>query len=335
MEKKAKTISVFKKHGMSDEEIDSYFTRLANLRVEIHPDTNKRAFLPKESYIKSNDGIPIYFQRWIPKNPKGLFLCQHGNSVHGDLFVPFADEVVPQGWAVISIDNRGHGRSGPTRGYIDKPQEMIYIYQNMIASWRKKYPNTPIIFIGESLGCIFNAMYCESKMGKEFPPDSIIFMVPPLYVGPLRKLMSAKSLISLLVIPVLRFLEILSFGHPLMKHRSFEAVPTYLKTFSEYDINDPLINDWIYLGNFRSLASLFIHFQDYIKNIDLPILILQGTGDSILDPVGAFDIFNLVKSKKKKIKYYKNANHSLFMDKNSQAIYQDIMKWAIEFSKTP
>lgn len=331
MEKKAKTEFVFKKFGMSNSEIDAYFARLEELRKEIHPDKHKRAFLPKEHYIKSNDGIPIYFQTWIPNNPKGLFLCQHGNSVHGDLFVPFADEVVPQGWAVISIDNRGHGRSGPTRGYVDKPHEMIYIYGKIIASWRKKYPKTPIIFIGESLGCIFNAMYCQSKIGKEFPPDSIIFMVPPLYVGPLKKILPVKKAAKFLVLPFLKFLEIISFGRPLMKHRFFEAVPTYLKAFSEFDEKDPLINDWIYLGNFRSLAYLFIHFREYVEQINLPILILQGTGDTILDPIGAFDIFHLVKSKIKKLKFYKNANHSLFMDKNSQEIYKDIMKWASFF----
>lgn len=318
---------ILRKYGLNSTQIDKYFLRLNALRKEIHPNTNDLAPPPKEFYITSKDHVPIFIQCWIPKNPKGLFLCQHGNNVHGDLFTPLADEVFIKNWAVISIDNRGHGRSGPIRGYFDKPEQMLPIYNVIIKSWKKKYPETPIHFIGESLGCTLVAMYAQSVWCELAPINSIIFMVPPFKIKGTEYLIRMGNLIKYILYFPIKFFEYLSYRRPFLKLNGFKHVNSYLESFDAYDREDPLINQILSFANIRSLGLLIINFRKYVKKIKISTLILQGTNDDLLDPSGAVKLYDVLESKKKKLIFYKGANHSLFMDKNSQRIYTDIMNW--------
>jgi len=76
------------------------------------------------------------------------------------------------------------------------------------------------------------------------------------------------------------------------------------------------------------LVEIFSKFRDAVPQIpQIPILILQGTADSILEPGGAKILYQSLKSNNKELKFFKNADHSLFMDSNSQKIYGIIQVW--------
>lgn len=318
---------VLRRFGYSDFEINQYYQRLDDLRRAIHPQADLK-MTSREFFVKCADSVPIFCQSWMVNRPKGLILCQHGNSVHGDLFYPFADEMVADGWSVISIDNRGHGRSGPRRGLFDEPEKMVHIYTSIMRSWRQKHPNTPVIMFGQSLGCIMVAKCFSKKNPRGIVPDALILNVPPYEMGATRYLRPAEKLIKLTLLPIFTILGNLFYKMPVLYHRFYEPIPTYIKEFQVYDKNDPLINRRHYLITFRSLGILFMEFHHLIPNISVPTLILQGTGDSILDPTGARLLYDEINSPDKTIKFYSKANHSQFMDENSQQIYTDIHSWA-------
>jgi esterase/lipase len=153
-------------------------------------------------------------------------------------------------------------------------------------------------------------------------------MVPPLHVPVLHSLIRIQLLVKILFAPILTLLAPLIDRKQFMYRPGFAPQETYLDSFEKYDEHDPLVNNYIFLGNLKRLAVMMLEFKKLLPNITQPTLILQGTGDTILNYIGAQEVFDTIKSTRKRLKFYMHANHSLFMDKHSQAIYDDIFNFA-------
>jgi alpha-beta hydrolase superfamily lysophospholipase len=97
------------------------------------------------------------------------------------------------------------------------------------------------------------------------------------------------------------------------------------------DCIDPIRQPRTSLGHFASALKLLRDFPNDAQNISYPLLILQGTGDSILDPLGVINFLNRYHGGQKELHLYKNAEHSLFNDMNAQQIYSDIQNWLKKF----
>ena len=132
----------FLQNGYHEKDIQDYFSALQYFRDNFHR-RELQAPEPSAYYLKATDGIHVYIQEFIPKNPKIILICQHGNSCQADLYYPLADHLYSKGIGVIAIDNRGHGRTGPHRGDLDKPDLMNPIYDYVI----KKYATLPVHFL--------------------------------------------------------------------------------------------------------------------------------------------------------------------------------------------
>ncbi|MHA1340064.1 MAG: alpha/beta fold hydrolase [Promethearchaeota archaeon] len=332
--------------GFSQNQINIYLKNLTNLQkkiISLHYNEGKLEntlkIMEPRSFFMHLKGFPrIFIQKWIPQRPKGLILCQHGNNVNSDLFIPFGNLAFALNWAVLAIDNIGHGRSGPLRGLYKDPKFIFPVYDLIIKSWRKKYPKSLILLIGESLGCTQIARYVATKNKSSLKNliNGIIFIVPPFLIRKIEFLLNStltKTLVKCVGFTVLEFLHYLSFKKPFFTNRYFKSHNSYLPEFVEFDKNDILSNDKFYFEAIAQKIKLIADFEKNATKIDLPTLILQGSRDSILHPSGAFSLYKIIPSKMKKIIIYKNAEHSLFMDKNSQGIYMDIIKWAEKLRK--
>ena len=55
-----------------------------------------------------------------PGTSKGVVLVTHGYAEHCGRYHEVAHVIVNAGWAVLSYDVRGHGKSPGERGYIDR-----------------------------------------------------------------------------------------------------------------------------------------------------------------------------------------------------------------------
>ena len=58
----------------------------------------------------------------------------------------------------------------------------------------------------------------------------------------------------------------------------------------------------------------------------------QGVPSLALDRYFAKLLYNHLTCQKKRLRYFKGADHSLFHDINSQAVYNEILKWLDSFS---
>jgi len=306
----------------TEAQITEYYDILARFRKRFHPN-GQLAPDPKEHYITATDGSNIFVQEFLPENPRAIVIGQPGNNCVGDLYYPLADHLYYKGIGVIAVDNRGHGRSGPERGRFDHPELMFPIYDALL----ERFQGVPCHMLGESLGSTMVSAYLSSKSKMVNSVSSAILMVAPFKMwrhALIRPLYFPPVLMVLKLI--LFILRIISGDRPFMAFKP-DFRPTYYHEYHKLDQMDIV----------RAPKSTAVHFYNLILMIEqlpknalkvkIPILILAGTGDQTLDPTGDLDFFKEAIHVHRKIHIFKNADHSLMFDKNSQQSYDIIARW--------
>ena len=93
-------------------------------------------------------------------------------------------------------------------------------------------------------------------------------------------------------------------------------------------INDPLV----YRGKISArlgveLINTTKRLYNSVSNINLPVLIMHGTCDSLSDPVGSQLFYEKVGSKDKTLKLYDGHYHEIFNDLGKEQVFADTETW--------
>src|SRR3954469_1543887 len=63
----------------------------------------------------------LYTESFVPAGtPRGVVLITHGYAEHCGRYHEVAHVIIKAGWAALSYDVRGHGKSPGERGYVDR-----------------------------------------------------------------------------------------------------------------------------------------------------------------------------------------------------------------------
>ncbi len=98
----------------------------------------------------------LYVETFAPTSPaKGVVVITHGYAEHCGRYHEVANVIVAAGWAALSYDVRGHGKSPGERGYIDRFQTYLDDLDAMIAAAATLVPaGAPTILLGHSHGSL-------------------------------------------------------------------------------------------------------------------------------------------------------------------------------------
>mgnify|MGYP001823452317 FL=1 len=269
----------------------------------------------KEGTIKDIRGANIFYQYWSPEeHARANLVIVHGLAEHSGRYMNVVNHFVPAGYAVYGIDHIGHGRSDGDRVYVDRFQDYtttLATYIDMIHDWQ---PDKPIFLIAHSMGGLIGAAYLlEHQHGLSGAvlsgpgikvPDNISRTV--IFMG---KILSK-------ILPRVGILQLDSNG----VSRDPAVVDAY--------VNDPLV----YTGKVtaRLGAEMLKTMQDVTNSasrINLPLTIVQGGNDILIDPGGAQLLYDSVSSEDKTIKIYEGFYHEVFNDPGHEQVLNDVWKW--------
>jgi pimeloyl-ACP methyl ester carboxylesterase len=155
---------------------------------------------------------------------------------------------------------------------------------------------------------------------------SVILQVPPYQI----RIFPLFRLLKYPILSLTNLLYILSFGKNIMFNKP-KIQKSYYKEFIQVDFFDPIRVYFLTAMDLITTTKLICDFPNEVENITVPTLILEGTADSLCDPVGAHQMYKKIKNQKKKLIIYRGAEHSLFNDVNSKKIYEDIYNWILSF----
>ncbi len=276
----------------------------------------------QEGHFKGIRNLRIYYQCWLPESkPKAVLLIVHGLAEHSGRYMNVVNHFVPLGYAVYGIDHIGHGKSDGSRVYVQRFEDFtdtLKTFYDMIRDWQ---PEKPIFLVGHSMGGLISSIYLldhqEELSGAVLSGPSV--KVPD-------NISSATILVAKLFSTLMPKLGLIA-----LEAEGVSRDPAVVQAY----LNDPLV----YTG--KTTARLGAELLKAMKRvavdasrITLPILIVQGGEDRLVDPDGAQMLHDTVGSVDKTLKIYDGLYHEVFNEPERLKVLGDVEAWLESRHKT-
>lgn len=268
-----------------------------------------------EGTLKGVRETEIYYQYWLPVGePNAALLVVHGLAEHSGRYMNLVDHFVPQGYAVYGIDHLGHGKSEGERVYVDRFTDFTITLKTYFDRIREWQPGVPIFIICHSMGGLITAAYLlehqHELAGAVISGPSVIV---PDTISPAIILVSK---VLSVILPKVGLVQLDAEGIS----RDPAVVTAY--------VGDPLVHTG---KTTARLGAEMIKSMQLIKAqgaaIQLPIMILQGSEDKLVDPSGAQILYDLVSSADKTIQIYDGLFHEVFNEPEHEQVLADVSAW--------
>jgi acylglycerol lipase len=268
-----------------------------------------------EGFFADTTGATIYHQCWLPEGePKAVLILVHGLGEHSGRYMNVVNHLAPLGYALYAIDHIGHGKSSGQRVYVDSFDDYIATlkqFRDMVAGWQ---PEKPTFLIGHSMGGLISSLFLAVH-----PQD----VSGAVLSGPAVKLPEGTSALTITAGKVLSFL-LPTTGLVALDASAVSRDPAVVAAY----LADPLV----YSGKLtaRLAAEMLTSMQRIgvdAGKIRVPLLIMQGTADRLVNPAGAPMLHGLVWSIDKTLKLYDGLYHEIFNEPEHEQVLNDVADW--------
>jgi len=263
----------------------------------------------EEKILKSFDGIELFFVTDLPKNMKAIIIIIHGGAEHQARYDYITMQFNKFDYGVCRFDNRGHGRSGGKRGYIDNFHNFIDDADLIVELVKEEYSYLPVFMLGHSMGGLITCAY-----GIKHPMK--------LY---------GQILCGALVAEIPWFNDIKGIDVEKNGEMQLPCDLTYLICRDQNVIknaeSDPLFLKYYTVKLYSSLLSGVRWLNKNIKKYTCPCLILHGSEDKIINKTSSEYLYNEISSIDKNIKIYEGLYHEILNEFEKNIIISDINCW--------
>lgn len=268
-----------------------------------------------EGRFKTKSGANIYYQHWQPEgDPRAILLIVHGIGEHSGRYLNVVHYFVPRGFAVYGLDHIGHGKSDGTRMFVERFSdftEPLKAYFDMIQGWQ---PGKPVFIVGHSMGGLIGSIYLLEHQDElkgavlSAPAVKVADNISPLTIT-LGKVLSG-------ILPKTGLLA--------LDATTISKDPAVVSAY----LNDPLV----YTGKVTArLAAEMLSAMQRITaeaaSIHIPILLLQGSADRLIDPGGANMLYEKASTPDKALKVYEGLYHEVFNEPERGQVLKDMEAW--------
>ena len=220
------------------------------------------------------DGVRIAWRRLEPDAPpRGVVVVSHGYAEYLGRYLPFAEHLASRGLAAVGVDHRGHGTSGGPRGHCLAFDEFVADLRTLVGFADGWWPGVPRVLFGHSMGGLIAFLYLL-RHGETVRAGALsgpAFVVPP--AGPAWQLALVTRLARL--VPRLAFTTGVDAD---ALSRDPEVGRVYLA--------DPLVHHRATAAFARAFGIAQAEALAGAPSLRVPLLILQGDADRVVDPAG-------------------------------------------------
>lgn len=301
--------------------------------------------ISKEFKFASTSGLcDIFAQSFVPDDGKVKAVVQisHGMTEHSDRYIPFAEKLCKNGYAVFTNDHLGHGRStsnddmlgffGSEKGYMN----IVNDCKKLTDIAKSEYPDVPFFFFGHSMGSfiarcytkyygdgIDAAVYCGTSGSN---PGASAGILMANMIGKLKGEMHRSKLINSIAFG--------TYNKKTEKKTEFDWLTKDEKIVKAY-IDDKYCGFLFTSAGFKDLFSVLneVSAKDWYESVrkDLPILLIAGEED----PVGAYgkgvkQVFDGLKNtghEKAEIKLFPNDRHEILNETDKEDVMNYLVNW--------
>lgn len=244
---------------------------------------------------------------WDPDEAQASVVICHGYAEHGGRYEAVASRLARQGLAVWAIDLRGHGASGGERASVVDVAHLVDDVLVVLERARAARPTLPVFLIGHSMGgLVSTALAIDHQDRLRGLVLSGAAVGDPAGIEPLLELDPLPEVVL-----------------------SSELLSRDPKVGEEYD-RDPLN----YRGPFRretlrALTSGARRVRERFAALRLPLLVLHGGDDQIVQAAASADLFAAAGSSDKELGIYPGLRHEILNEPEGPEIADRIAAWIL------
>jgi acylglycerol lipase len=268
-----------------------------------------------EGKFKGIRDANIYYQAWLPDGKvKAVLFIVHGLAEHTGRYLNIVNHFVPLGYAVYGMDLFGHGKSDGKRVYVERFEDYtgpLKTYFDMVKGWQ---PGIPVFILGHSMGGLIETYYLLDRQ-KEFA--GAVVSAPGIKVS---------DTISPMTITMGKLLSKIApkAGLLALDANAVSKDPAVVRAY----VTDPLV----YTGKVTArLAAEMLRAMQRVTaeagSLSLPMIIVQGKADKLVDPAGSQMLFDKSGSTDKSLMMYDGLYHEVFNEPEREQVLADLEKW--------
>ncbi len=271
----------------------------------------------KHETFNWKDGKTKYFgQLWSPESPKAVVAIVHGMGEHSGRYERTANRLNQGGYAVISYDQIGHGKTDGKRGHSPDMDTLYRAAVKVLEEAESRFPGLPVFIYGHSMGGnvtantllkfkpnVKAAVLSSPWIRLAFPPPKFQVLLGRL----MMKIYPAYSDSSKL------------------DTSAISRIPEEVKLYEE----DPLVHDLITPAMFFPTVDAGLWALAEAKALQLPVYIFHGTGDQLTDHTASDELKNQI-GENATIRKWEGGYHELHHDTDKEQVLNEVVQWLDE-----
>ena len=267
-----------------------------------------------EFEFKTFDGLSLFGQSWQPEGrPRAVVCLVHGIGEHSGRYVHVADSLIQSGYALISFDLRGHGKSEGPRGHIPSYEAIMQDIYSLLEVSNKKFPQSPFFLYGHSLGgnLVLNYVLRRQSHLKGViatAPWLRLAFEPPAFKVTLGKVMNK-------IRP--------SFSQS--SGLDTKALSHDPKVVHAYE-NDPLVHDHISARMFIGIYQSGQWALEHALEFSLPLLLMHGGDDKIISVEASREFANKI-NENCTLKVWDELYHEIHNEPEKEEVFKFLIDW--------
>ena len=267
-----------------------------------------------EFKLKTFDGLLLFGQSWQPESkPKAVICLVHGLGEYSGRYTHVADALTLAGYALISFDLRGHGKSEGPRGHTPSYEALMKDISSLLEVTNKQFPQLPSFLYGHSLGGNLVLNYVIRRQPKL---KGVIVTSPWLRLAfepPRFKVTLAQ--VTNCIWP--SFSQKNGLDTKVLS-RDPEVVHAYE--------NDPLVHDHISARMFIDIYQSGQWALEHASEFSLPLLLMHGGDDKIISVKVSHEFAN-TKSKNCTLKIWDGLYHEIHNEPEKEEVFKFLLDW--------
>jgi alpha-beta hydrolase superfamily lysophospholipase len=271
----------------------------------------------EEGRLVASDGVPLSWYRWDPAGrPRGTICLVHGHGEHAGRYGHVARAFTRAGFVVLGYDARGHGRSGGPRGHAPSYQQSLDDLGMVVQMTLVR----PCFAYGHSVG---GQYVLNRAMADPAGINGVIVTSPWLrlaFPAPRIKVRLGRALHSIL--PAVA----LASG---LEHAALSRDPAVVAAYAA----DPLVHDRISFRLGIDLLDFGEHALARAETLRLPLLLMHGSADRVLDPEAARLFYDRAGSSDKTLRIWPGFYHETHNEPEWEGVVKVSTGWALAHAR--
>ena len=271
----------------------------------------------QDGHFEGAGGNDIYWQTWLPDGPgppRAAVVLAHGASEHSGRYAWTAEQLTARGYAIYALDHRGHGRSSGSRALIDRIDNAVADIRTVVERATAEQPGGLRPFLlGHSMGGCLALAYATRHQASL---EGLILSAPVAVLEAASPVQRVAGHVLSIVAPKLGVFTIDS--------TTVSRDPDVVR---DYD-SDPLnYHGKLPARTVAELSNEVARFPESIKTLELPLLVLVGTGDLLVPPAASELVYETASSQDKTVERYEGLYHEILNEPERERVAGDIADW--------